>query len=75
MSTRNKVNAEKQVKEILGKRWICQNIPMTDTTTPADYDFLDNADDKLWKKIRPWKTSDFKDTTIAGQSQYKDDKI
>jgi hypothetical protein len=75
MSTKNKVNASLQVKDVVGRRWICQNIPMTATTKLDEYDFIDNADGKLWKKVRPWKSSDLKDNTIAGQSRYYDDKF
>lgn len=41
---------------------------MTEDTRNGDYDFIDNADGKLWKKIRPWKKNDLSNTEIAGQS-------
>lgn len=71
MGTYRKVNAVNQVKEVNGKRWICKRVTMTDSTKNMDYDFMDNADGKLWKMIRPWKPTDLLCDCIAGQG--KDD--
>jgi len=75
MATRKNVNSHIQVKEINNKRWICQRVIMTETTKVADYDFLDNADGKLWKKIRPLKKHEYKNPDLSGITQYYDDKI
>lgn len=73
MATKNNINPRIMVKEINGQRWICENIILTDSTQHGDYDFIDNADGLLWKKVRPWRASDLKNPDILGQSQPQDD--
>lgn len=74
MATRKSVNANYVVKEHNNRRWICERVIITAETTIDDYDFIDKADDKAWKIIRPWKPGEKLDTTLKGQSQYLDDE-
>ena len=67
MATRKHVNSHTQVKEFNNKRWICERVVMTASTVLSDWDFVGNDDDLLWKKIRPWKSGDLLDSSIAGQ--------
>lgn len=74
MATNNQFNANTQVKEINGKRWVCEKISLGDQ---IHSDFVDNADGKVWRKIRPYISNDTKrsgDDYIAGTSQELDDK-
>jgi hypothetical protein len=72
MSTKRRINSENQVKLINGQRWICQRVVITETTKIGDYDFIHESDGYAWKKIRPWKFSETRDKTLAGQ--HFDDK-
>ena len=69
MATRRKVNSNYQVKTINGQRWLCQRIFLTDSTQIGDYDFIHESDGLPWKKIRPWKSKELRDSDLAGQSQ------
>jgi hypothetical protein len=72
MATRRKVNTNQQVKTINGQRWLCERVFLTDTTQIGDYDFIHESDGLPWKKIRPWKFIETRNTSLAGQHQ--DDK-
>jgi hypothetical protein len=75
MATRKNINAATQVKEFNRQRWVCIRVPMTNTLSESEYDFIDNADGLLWKIIRPFKESDLHNPDISGTSQAYDDKI
>lgn len=76
MATSKQFNAKIQVKELNGKRWVCQIVDDF-TQEPKSEDFIDNSDGKLWRKIRPYRANDtlrVGDDYIAGTSQELDDK-
>lgn len=74
MATKRHLNADKQIKEINGQRWICEKINPNDK---KNGDFLDNADGLIWRKIKPLKSfmTKKKDEYIPGTSQSLDGKI
>jgi len=72
MATRRRVNADQQVKTINGQRWLCQRVYLTQENPNPQFDFIHESDGLPWKKIRPWKFSESRDTGLAGQ--HFDDK-
>jgi len=74
MATKRSTNSKYQVKEHNNRRWVCENVPLSFDADASGYDFIDKADDKAWKIIRPWKKGELIDDNLKGQTQFIDDK-